>query len=112
MHTKLWSENLRGRLSTRMDQWEIGNEKEDWIHHAQNRFHKRLCVARAVGSLRYTKGLNSVQIVGQTSYPYQILVILLRQPRRVNSTGTFKKKPQQVPSTFLSVHHSQSSTAT
>ena len=30
-------------------------------------------------------------IVCQTSYPYQILAILLRQPRRVNSTGTLKK---------------------
>lgn len=31
-------------------------------------------------------------MVGQTSYPYRILAILLRQPRRVNSTGTLKKK--------------------
>jgi len=41
-----------------MDHWEIGNEKEDWIHHAQNRFHRRLCVAR------YSKRLHSVQLRG------------------------------------------------
>ena len=30
--------------------------------------------------------------VDQTSYPYQIFAILLRPSRRVNSTGTLKKK--------------------
>jgi len=49
--------------------------------------------------------------VDQTSYPYQILAILLRQPRRINSTSALKK-PQQIPSTSLSIHHSQSATAT
>ena len=39
-------------------------------------------------------------IVGQTSYPYQILAILLRQPRRVNSTGTLKKSHVPFSSSF------------
>jgi hypothetical protein len=44
-----------------------------------------------LGHYGIPKGSTPYNFVGQTSYPYQILAILLRQPRRVNSTGTLKK---------------------
>lgn len=70
---------------------------------------KGYALLQQLGHYGIPKDTTLYNFVGQTSYPYQILSILLWPPQPVNSTGAIKSH-KQVPSTFLSIHHSQSST--